>query len=207
MSTQSHWDSIYGGRMSEELGWYEPVPATLDLVRRHSRPGDSVIDVGAGDSGLADELFRLGYTDITLLDISEVALERSRTRWKGHGHQPSWIQADVTTWAPRRRWDLWHDRAAFHFLTDDEDRAAYRATARAALVDRGRLIVAAFGPDGPTSCAGLPVERYDPDGLVAAFGPEFSPVEVVDLPPPDRSVGDQRPYLAAVLRPARSSAH
>jgi ubiquinone/menaquinone biosynthesis C-methylase UbiE len=198
-SRQRHWDTVYSGGPTEERGWYEPTPSTLDLVFRHSDPTDGVIDIGAGDSALPSMLLGKGYQDITMLDVSDVALERSRRRLGGHGSTVSWVRADVTEWVPDRTWDVWHDRAVFHFLIDEADRKAYLNVARTAVVPGGRLIVATFSPDGPDRCAGLPVRRHSGEDLVAAFSPDFEPVEVVDIEPAS-TIGDRRPYVAAVLR-------
>ncbi len=200
MSNKAHWDAVYGRKATEDLGWYEPVPSTLDLVRRHSGTTDRVIDVGGGDSGLARELVASDYRHITILDVSEEALERSRSRLAYAAERTDWVEADVTNWEPTSTWDLWHDRAVFHFLTTSTSRRAYKLVARKALVPGGRLIVATFGPAGPEQCAGLPVQRYDPDALVEAFEPDFQAIEVAPLQPRDASVGDQRPYIAAVFQ-------
>jgi 2-polyprenyl-3-methyl-5-hydroxy-6-metoxy-1,4-benzoquinol methylase len=198
-SWQRHWDGVYSGGPTEERGWYEPAPSTLDLVLRHSDPTDGVIDIGAGDSGLPTMLRSEGYGDITMLDVSDVALERSRRRLGEQGATLTWLRADVTDWEPNRTWEVWHDRAVFHFLIDEADRKAYVNVARSALVPGGRLIVATFSPEGPDRCAGLPVRRYSGEDLVAAFTPGFEPVEVVDIEPAS-TIGDRRPYVAVVLR-------
>ena len=198
MSSESHWDAVYRNRASEELGWYEPKPSTLELVRRHSRPSDPVIDVGAGDSRLVDELLRAGYDDLTMLDLSETALDRARSRLGPDG-RVRWIHADVTSWTPPRTWSLWHDRAVFHFLVTEEDRAAYASAARQAVSGEGKLIVATFAPDGPERCAGLPVERYDATTLAAALGPGFRSVEHREVRAGPEAVGDERPYVVVVF--------
>lgn len=199
MSEVAHWNDVYGARPSEHLGWYEPVPATLDLVLEHSNVDDPVLDVGAGDSRLIDQLIAAGYRDLTLLDLSEVALERAGARLGSAAVDVAMVAADVTTWSPPRTWALWHDRAVFHFLVDAEDRAAYRRTAAAALAPGGRLVVATFGPDGPERCAGLPVRRYDVDDLAEALAPEFRPIGASPLRPRDPAIGDQRPYIGGVF--------
>jgi SAM-dependent methyltransferase len=200
VSAQAHWDSVYHGRAPEELGWYEPEPSTLDLVVRNSCPAEGIIDIGAGESGLASGLLELGYHDVTLLDLSETALERARSRLGSAAQRVTMIRADVTDWQPTRTWNLWHDRAVFHFLTSDASREAYKSAALQALASLGRLIIATFSPEGPQQCAGLPVEGYDAETLVAIFAPELEPIEVVQLKPRHESLGDRRPYLAAVLR-------
>ncbi len=193
-----HWDRVYGGAASDELGWYEPEPSTLALVVSNSTPADSVIDVGGGDSRLVEALLALGYGDLAVMDLSAVALQRARDRLGRRAEQVSWLHADVTRFEPDRQWDLWHDRALFHFLVDEAERDAYLDAARRAIVPGGLLVIATFGPEAPERCAGLPVCRYSPDSLVATFASGFDTVEVRGLAP--GRAGDQRPYVAAVLR-------
>jgi trans-aconitate methyltransferase len=200
VSGATHWEDTYSARAREELGWYEPRPSTLDLVLRYSEPSDSVVDVGAGDSGMADELIRASYEDITLVDLSATALERVRSRLSMDAGRVEFVQTDVTTWAPTRQWELWHDRAVFHFLVDAGDREAYKRVALRSLSATGHLVVATFAPDGPEQCAGLPVRRYDSEALAAEFAPELQVVEQCDLRGAPGQAGDQRPYIAVVLR-------
>ena len=196
---RAHWDGVYGRGPTEELGWYEPGPSTLALVIDNADPHDSVIDVGGGDSRLVDALVDRGHRDITVLDLSEVALDRARRRLGARADGVDWIRADVTDFLPTRTWDLWHDRAVFHFLTTDEQRTAYRNAAARAVAPRGRLVIATFGPDGPEQCAGLPVCRYDLDSLPAALAPDFEALTVAPLAPGPWEEGDHRPYIGAVL--------
>jgi len=200
MGSEEHWDNIYQTRSTEDLGWYEPSPSTLAVVQRFSSPSDSVIDIGGGDSRMVDELTRAGYGDLTVLDLSDSALARARSRLGSAGRSVSWIRADVTRWEPTRTWALWHDRAVFHFLTAEEDRRAYVDIASGALAPGGHLVVATFALDGPEQCAGLPVERYDAEGLAAAFGPSFRTVEHMTELRQDTGVGDSRPYVAVVMQ-------
>ncbi len=195
-----HWDNVYAGRRSEDLGWHQPSIATLDLVYEHTMPSSSVIDVGGGDSRLVDALVSRGHADITILDLSRVALDRGQARLGEAAAAVSWVEADVLTWTPPRTWDLWHDRAVFHFLTEAEDRRTYIAAAERAIAPGGILIVATFGPDGPETCAGLPVVRYGTDTLVAAFADGHEPLWAGELPPSQRTEGDQRAFVAAVFR-------
>lgn len=199
MGSQEHWDDIYRTKNSEDLGWYEPRPSTLDLVQRFSCPSDPVIDIGGGDSRMVDELARAGYADLTVLDVSDSALTRARSRLGSAGRSVSWIRADVTRWEPTRTWALWHDRAVFHFLTAEEDRSAYVDIAERALAPGAHLVVAVFALDGPEQCAGLPVERYDAERLAAAFGPGFRVVEHTTKHRQD-TVGDSRPYVAVAMQ-------
>ncbi len=200
MGIEQHWDNIYRTKNSEDLGWYEQRPSTLDLVQRFSSPSDPVIDIGGGDSRMVDELVRAGYGDLTVLDVSDSALTRARSRLGSAGQSVRWIRADVTRWEPTRTWALWHDRAVFHFLTAEEDRRAYVHIARQAVAPRGHMVVAAFALDGPDQCAGLPVERYDADRLASAFGTGFRVVEHTTEHRQDTSVGDSRPYVAVVMQ-------
>ncbi len=200
---EGHWDEIYATRPSHELGWYEPAPSTLELVTAHSTPANSVIDVGAGDGRLVDELLDRGYRDVTVLDVSGEALERARARLGPRADKVEWIHADVTRCVPARTWDLWHDRAVFHFLVEDDEREAYRAAAERAVSASGKLVIATFRTAGPDHCAGLPVRRYTVDSLPAAFAPTFEMVSVDHILPGQPPEGDQRPYVAAVLARAR----
>lgn len=198
MSSEHHWDSLYRETRSDELGWYEPTPSTLGLLTKHSDADESVIDVGGGVSQLADALLDLGHRDLTVLDLSSVALERSRGRLGERSEAVAWIVADVTEFVPDRTWDLWHDRAVFHFLVEPADRQAYKHAAVRAMAPGGRLVIAAFAADGPESCAGLPVARYDQEGLSAAFSPEFDLIEAERMVA-GHDVGDRRPYVVAVF--------
>jgi trans-aconitate methyltransferase len=197
--SQTHWDSVYATEHLDELGWYEPIASTLGLVTAYSTPVDSVIDVGGGTGPLTIELARLGYRDLTVLDISERALGASRNALREHAEVISWIRADVTSYRPDRRWKLWHDRAVFHFLVDQDDREAYRSVAASAVEPGGILIVATFAPEGPEKCAGLAVRRYDVAALAREFAPDFDLVEGRRLVPIAAS-GDQRPYNGIALR-------
>jgi len=197
--SQAHWDSVYATEHLDKLGWYEPVPSTLGLVTAYSTPADSLIDVGGGTSPLTLELARLGYRDLTVLDISERALGASRTALREHVEVVCWIRADVTHYRPDRRWQIWHDRAVYHFLIGQDERAAYRSFAASAVEPGGILIVATFAPEGPDKCAGLEVRRYDVAALAEEFAPDFDLIESRRLIP-IAETGDQRPYVGAALR-------
>jgi SAM-dependent methyltransferase len=167
METRSrHWNTVYGARNEEALTWYEERPApSLELIKAHARPGDAIIDVGGGASRLADALVAEDYGPVTVLDVSQAALEASRARLGEAGERVTWIAADITAWTPAATYALWHDRAVFHFLTDARDRAAYVAAMNAALPPGGTAIIATFAEDGPETCSGLPVVRYSPETL------------------------------------------
>lgn len=171
---QAHWDGVYAAKGEREVSWFQENPAdSLDLIARAGlAPGASVVDIGAGASRLVDALVRLGF-DVTALDLSAAALATAKARLGPAGAGVRWIAADITTWRPDRAFDLWHDRAAFHFLTDAGDRARYLERLKAGLKPGGHALIATFAPDGPEKCSGLPVVRYDPDSLAAALGGDF----------------------------------
>lgn len=174
-SRAQHWESIYSAKGGDEVSWFEANPeVSTRLVLRAGVPG-SVVDVGAGASALADALLAAGVAHVTLLDLSVRALAATSSRLAEQGLQVTTVAADVLTYAFDETFDVWHDRAVFHFLTDDADRASYVAQVRRALLPGGLLVVGTFAEDGPETCSGLPVRRYGTEALVEAFGSGFSP--------------------------------
>jgi len=166
----THWDSRYAGAEPERLSWFEASPdVSMMLIRQAVGPEAGVIDVGGGASRLVDVLLEAGYRDVTVLDLSAEALARSRFRLGARADAPDWQVADITCWQPGRCYDLWHDRAVFHFLTEAEDRAAYARALHSALAPGGTAIIMTFADDGPETCSGLPVQRYAPEDLAATF--------------------------------------
>lgn len=171
----AHWDDVYKRVGSSKVSWFQPDPGlSLELILRVGAVR-SVIDVGGGASVLADRLLTAGIADVTVLDISDAALRVARERLGPRGIDVSWIAHDLLAWQPPRRFDVWHDRAVFHFLTDAADRAAYRSVLRAALRPGGHVVIGTFAEDGPTHCSGLPVARYDATELGDQF-PDFRTV-------------------------------
>lgn len=175
--SKSHWDRIYSTTRADQVSWYQPhAERSLELIRRGAQ-GRSVrvIDVGGGASTLVDDLLEAGVGPVSVLDISTAALDAARARLGPRAAGVAWLAGDVTRVAlPAAGFDIWHDRAVFHFLTDAGDRAAYVAQVRHALAPGGRLVVATFAPDGPERCSGLPVVRYAPQDLCAVFGAGFA---------------------------------
>lgn len=169
-----YWDGIYRDKEPTEVGWYQPQPAvSLELIESLGLAHDApIIDVGAGASNLVDALLDRGFTDISLLDVSTVALDLVRQRLTGTTNV-EYLHADVLSWRPTRRYALWHDRAVFHFLVDAADRSRYLDTMRAALAFDGLAIIATFGQDGPERCSGLPVARYSAEALIDLLGSDF----------------------------------
>lgn len=169
-----HWDDRYQAIGPEGVSWFEDHPTTsLELLAALGvTPAQSVIDVGGGTATLVDELLAAGHRDLTVLDLSAVAIDTARAR-VGDRDEVTWIEADVLKWEPTRQWDVWHDRAALHFLVDDAARDTYRNRMGSALAGHGRFVIATFAEDGPERCSGLPVRRYTPDALAALLGAGF----------------------------------
>lgn len=174
-----HWQNVYQTKDERSVSWFQRTPdMSLDFIKE-SRPanGASIIDIGGGTSSLADALLSAGYR-VTVLDISEAALSVARSRLADRASEITWIAADVRTWEPTAAaYDLWHDRAAFHFLTAPEDRTAYIARMKQALRTGGIAIIATFALDGPEKCSGLPVTRYSGETLAQTLGPGFELIE------------------------------
>jgi len=172
MSTEAHWNEIYSTKSPGDVSWFQDPPAeSLRLVLGNSDPSDSIVDVGAGASLLVDHLIDLGYGDIAVVDLSEAALDIVRTRLSAAGRSVATFVADVTDWSPPRTFRVWHDRAVFHFLVDPDHQRAYVATVGRTIEPGGAVIIGTFGPTGPTSCSGLPVQRHSLDSLSEVFAP------------------------------------
>ena len=175
----THWQNVYATKGEAEVSWYQDHPAiSLEMIHAARPDHDAaIIDVGGGASHLVDALLHDGYRDIAVLDISSNALDAAQKRIGTAASMVDWIVADATTWRPGKTYDVWHDRAAFHFLTAPRDRAAYVERLRSALALGGHVIIATFAPDGPEKCSGLPVQRHDSASLAAELGPDFELIE------------------------------
>ena len=183
MPSKNHWEKVYATKSSTAVSWYQPhATLSLDLIRRiGAARAAAIIDVGGGTSTLVDDLLAHDYRNLTVLDLSGEALAVARQRLGHAGEGVRWIEGDITSVAlPEQAYDVWHDRAVFHFLTDPADRRAYIEQVMRAVKPGGHVIVATFAPDGPTECSGLPVMRYAPDALHAEFGPAFELIEHSD---------------------------
>jgi len=174
-----HWDDVYGGDPTR-VSWYQPTPVrSLELIDVLGvEPDTPVVDVGGGASTLVDELLARRFTDVSVLDVSATALAAARHRLGPDARRVAWLEEDLLQWRPVRRYGLWHDRAVFHFLVDPKHRERYRQVLARALDPGGAVIMATFGPTGPTRCSGLPVMRYGPDELAAAAGGRFDVMAV-----------------------------
>ncbi len=180
-SRQGHWQNVYVSKRDNEVSWFEQTPAaSLDLIgRAGATSASAVIDIGGGASRLVDALIEMGFRDVTVLDLSAAALDTARARLGDEASNVEWIVGDVTTWQPPRCYDIWHDRATFHFLIDAQDRAAYLSRLQQALKPGGHAIIATFALDGPERCSGLPVARYDAASLAQTLGEGFELVETM----------------------------
>jgi trans-aconitate methyltransferase len=179
-SRQAHWQQVYTSKGENEVSWFQENPApSLDMIARTGAGLDAaIIDIGGGASRLVDALLEKGFQNIAVLDLSEAALAAAKARLGERARSVRWIVADATTWRPEpAAYDVWHDRAAFHFLVDEADRVAYVARLTEAVKPGGHAIIATFAPDGPEKCSGLPVARYDAKRLRETIGDGFELIE------------------------------
>ena len=167
MDRKKHWEDIYRTKESKELSWYQPVPSiSLDFIKElNVAKTAKIIDVGGGDSLLVDYLLDLGYEDITVLDISEVAIEKAKHRLGDRSKKVKWIIADIITFEPTEKYDFWNDRAAFHFLTQDHEIEKYLEIAQHTINPNGVLLIGTFSNDGPTRCSGIEIKQYSEQSM------------------------------------------
>ena len=180
MNRQEYWNQVYQTKGSQDVSWYQRRPdLSLALIAASGLGKDAgIIDVGGGASTLVDFLLDDGHTRLAVLDLSGVALSLSRTSLGARADRVEWLEADVTSFEPPHCFDLWHDRAVFHFLTAAEDRRKYMATLRRTLHPGGTVVLSTFSLDGPPMCSGLDVVRYDESSIFAELGAEFQLREV-----------------------------
>lgn len=177
MSNKEHWDKIYTTKTPEEVSWTEDYPQmSIDLIAQFDVPKVAkIIDIGGGDSRLLDALLDLGYTNITVLDISESAIDRAKARLGQKAEQVKWVISDILDFSPQESYDLWHDRAVFHFLMKQADihKYVYRLTQ----MGTQHLVIGTFSLSGPFKCSGLEITQYDEAKLKTTFGKEFKIIE------------------------------
>jgi SAM-dependent methyltransferase len=175
ISRQAHWENVYTTKGEKEVSWFQENPApSLELIALTGLPEDAdIIDIGGGASRLVDELLARKFCRLTVLDLSGAALGAAKNRLGDGGAGVQWVIADVTTWEPTQTYDLWHDRAAFHFLTDQADQSAYVDRLKRAVKPGGHIIIGTFAPEGPERCSGLPIVRHDADTLSRILGSDF----------------------------------
>lgn len=202
MDQKAHWEAVYTTRASTEVSWFQAQPTqSLALLREiGAGPATTILDVGGGDSTLVDTVVAAELGRVTVLDISAAALERARARLGERANAVTWIEADVTrVELPRHAFDVWHDRAVFHFLTQPQDRARYAAIAADAVRPGGTLLMMTFAPNGPTRCSGLDVVQYGQEDLARELGDPFTLIRGLDDVHHTPSGGEQR-FTVAVFR-------
>jgi len=180
MDAKSHWEKVYATKAPDAVSWYRAhLETSLALIERAAPdPSSSIIDVGGGESTLVDDLLAGGYENITILDVSQTAMDVTKTRLGLAAEQVHWLVADITeAQLEPGAYDVWHDRAVFHFLTTSEHCVAYVRQVAHAVKPGGHVIISTFGPEGPTKCSGLDVIRYDAEALHDHFGVRFRLVE------------------------------
>ena len=179
VSRKAHWENLYTTKGEKEVSWFQENPApSLELIALAGVAANaSIIDVGGGASRLIDSLVERKMGQMTVLDLSSAALDAAKERLGEAGAGVEWIVADVTTWEPAKTYDLWHDRAAFHFLTDQADQSAYVDRLKRALKRGGCVIIGTFALDGPERCSGLPIMRHDAASLSAMLGTDFKLID------------------------------
>jgi trans-aconitate methyltransferase len=172
---EQHWNSAYRTKGETGVSWFEETPdLSLQLIlETGAGPESPLIDIGGGASRIVDALLRKGWSSLAVLDVSRAAIETAQARLGRDAAKVDWVVADVTGWTPERSYRVWHDRAAFHFLTQPAEREAYVERLRLALAPGGHAIIATFAPDGPERCSGLPVQRYAPQTLADTIGKGF----------------------------------
>jgi len=172
---KKHWDNIYQHKQINEVSWYQPTPTTsLEFVKRVDLPKTlKIIDIGGGDSYFVDHLLNLGYTDITVLDISANAIEKAKQRLGSKAEQVKWVIADAATFEPNETYDFWHDRAAFHFLTDSKEIEHYVSIIKRYINPGGYFVVGTFSEQGPLKCSGIEIKQYSEAALTSLLNDCF----------------------------------
>lgn len=180
---KKHWENIYETKALENVSWYQPKPLTsLDFIDRSVLlKSAKIIDVGGGDSFLVDHLLELGYTAVSVLDISEKALERAKARLGEKAEKVDFVVSDVTTLDTNQKFDFWHDRAAFHFLTEQVDIENYKRVVLKSIKPDGIMVIGTFSENGPTKCSGIPIKQYSIESLIKVFDKDFELVSTQNV--------------------------
>ncbi|TAN20451.1 MAG: class I SAM-dependent methyltransferase [Chitinophagaceae bacterium] len=176
---KQHWENIYDKKPLTDVSWYEPVPETsLSLIDEFHLPKDaSIIDIGGGDSFLSEDLLKKGFLNLSVLDISGKSLERAKTRLGKNADKIHWIESNMLDFKPAHQFDIWHDRAVFHFLTDSDDQRKYIDIARRSIKENGYLVLGTFSTEGPDKCSGLHVQQYSEENMISLFQPHFQKIK------------------------------
>lgn len=176
--TKNHWEKIYQTKSLEEVSWYQPTPETsLAFIKQFDVPKTAkIIDIGGGDSFFVDHLLDLGYQDVTVLDISETALNKAKHRLNEKSNSVKWVVADAATFEPTEQYDFWHDRAAFHFMTKDSEIESYVNTVKQYIKPTGILVIGTFSEQGPKKCSGIETKQYSENSMVNHFQEYFEKI-------------------------------
>jgi trans-aconitate methyltransferase len=180
---KKHWENIYQTKQINEVSWYEPTPETsLDFLKQFNVPPTAkIIDIGGGDSFLVDYLLDKGYQDITVLDISEAAINRAKKRLGNRAESVKWIVADAAKFQPTEQYDFWHDRAAFHFLTDEQEVSNYLEIAQKSIKPTGVLVIGTFSEQGPTKCSGIEIKQYSENSMAERLKDFFEKIKCTTI--------------------------
>ena len=181
MSYKSHWEKIYATKRQDEVSWYQPTPrVSLDFITELNIPKDaSIIDIGGGDSYLVDNLLTAGFTNITVLDISGAAINKAKQRLGKKAEKINWIVSDINDLFVDKKFDCWHDRAAFHFLTTEDQIQKYLTIAQDHISKNGRMIIGTFSTAGPEKCSGLPIKQYSEQTLSGVLKNWFEKIKCI----------------------------
>jgi len=180
---KKHWENIYQTKELKDVSWFQPTPETsLDFFKQFNVPTTAkVIDIGGGDSFLVDHLLDLGYQNITILDISKAAIDRAKQRLGDRVGKVKWIVADAVTFKPKEKYDFWHDRAAFHFLTDEKDISDYLDTAQQNINPTGVLVIGTFSEQGPKRCSGIEIKQYSETTMTNRLKKYFEKIKCITV--------------------------
>ncbi len=181
MNLKQHWENVFTTRQLNEVSWYQQTPqASLDFIQQLAlHKTAAIIDVGGGDSFLVDHLLKMGYTNITVLDISQVAIEKVKNRLGNKASTVNWIVSDILDFKTDKQYDCWHDRAAFHFLTTPAEVETYLAVAQKSVKPQGKMVIGTFSDNGPEKCSGLPVKQYDENLLSSTLQKWFTKIKCI----------------------------
>ena len=189
MNRKEHWENIYSTKELNEVSWYQPKPETsLNLIMKNiTSKNDSIIDIGGGDSFLVDHLIDAGFTNVSVLDISEKAIERAQKRLGNNADKVEWIVSDIVEFSPTKKYDCWHDRAALHFLTNDTEVEKYQSIIGKVTKENSIAILGTFSKSGPLKCSGIEIRQYDKQNFESTFKAQF---KLIDF----QSVDHQTPF-------------
>jgi 2-polyprenyl-3-methyl-5-hydroxy-6-metoxy-1,4-benzoquinol methylase len=180
---KKHWENIYQSKESDEVSWFQPIPTTsLEFIKRYDLPRSSrIIDIGGGDSFLVDHLLNMGYQDITILDISEKAIDKAKKRLGDKADKVKWIIEDVANFQTTEKYDFWHDRAAFHFLTDEKEIEKYLNALNTGVKPKGILVIGTFSEQGPEKCSGINIKKYSEQTMTDRLKNFFKKIKCITI--------------------------